>query len=90
MALVASLRFVPGQEDIDGNGWEVHMGQDDEAPTVSTYATITAAQAAILAAYQADPDVDGYFQQAAEAEVLTTEAANVAAAKAALLAAEGL
>lgn len=88
--LQATLRFLPEQEDGDGDGWELSLGDEAEAPAVTRYATITAAQAAALAAFQADPAVDGYFTQLAEQEVLTTEAAALAAAKAALLAAEGL
>lgn len=90
MSLIASLRFDSSNEDATGDGWTVFLGQENEAPVATEYATITAAQAAILAAFQADVEVDGYFGQAAEDQVLTTEAAAVTAAKAALLAAEGL
>ena len=74
MALIATLRFVPEQEDIDGSGWEVSMGQDNEAPVSTKYLTITEAQDAIRTEFQTDPDVDGYFQQAAEAEDATVRA----------------
>lgn len=88
--LQATLRFIPEREGDTADGWAVYIGDEAEIPVVSYHATITAAQAAILAAFQADTGVDGYFTQAAEGEVLTTEAAAVAAAKAALLSAEGL
>lgn len=88
--LQATLRFFPEREDASADGWVVYLGDEGEAPVVTYYATITLAQAAILAAFQADPGVDGYFTQAAESQVLSTEAAAVTAAKAALLTAEGL
>lgn len=88
--LQATLRFIPEQEDGDGNGWELSLGDETQVPVVTSHATITAAQAAVLAAFQSDPKVDGYFTQAAEQEVLAAGAADVTAAKAALLAAEGL
>ncbi len=88
--LVATLRFDPEEEEATGDGWALSLGQDSEVPVTTTYATITLAQAAALAAFQADTDVDGYFTQAAEAAVLVTEAATVASTKAGLLTAEGL
>jgi hypothetical protein len=88
--LQATLRFLPEREGETADGWQVALGDEAEAPVVTYYATITAAQSAIRTAFQTDPGVDGYFTQAAEADVLAGEAAAVTAAKAALLAAEGL
>ena len=88
--LQAQLRFLPEREGDTTDGWAVYLGDEAEVPAVTYYETITAAQAAILAAFQADPAVDGYFQGAAEATVLSAEASAVAAAKTALLSAEGL
>lgn len=88
--LQATLRFFPEREADTADGWAVYLGDESEAPAVTYYATITLAQAAIRTAFQTDPSIDGYFTQAAEADVLATEAAAVAAAKAALLTAEGL
>lgn len=90
MALIASLRFVTANEDATGDGWEVALGEENATPTVTQHATITAAQAAILAAFQADAEVDGYFQQAAEDSVLAANSGTVATTKAGLLTAEGL
>lgn len=88
--LVARLSFSPTQEDADGNGWRVEIGLPNTTPTVTHHATITAAQDSIKEAFQGDPDVDAYFQAAAEAEVLGEESAAVAIAKEGLLTAEGL
>ena len=88
--LVATLRFDQIREDDTGDGWVVGLGDDSEAPVITYYATITAAHAAQVAAYQIDPGVDGYFTTTAEATVLADEAATVASTKAALLTAEGL
>lgn len=90
MPLVATLRFDTAREDATADGWKVSLGDENAVPAVTYHATITAAQSAIAAAFEADPTVDGYFTQAAEADVLADEAAAVAIAKAALLAAEGL
>jgi hypothetical protein len=90
--LQATLRFLTTEEDATGDGWEVSLGDEADAPTVTLHPTITAAQGAILAAFQADPSVDGYFTQAAEGSTIAAEpaASAVTAAKAALLSAEGL
>ena len=88
--LQTTITFRPDDEDATGDGWALSVGQVGETPLVTLHATLTAAQTAQTAAVQADPDLDGYFTQAAEDQGLTTEAAAVAAAKAALLTAEGL
>lgn len=88
--LQATLRFLPDREGDTADGWAVDLGDESEVPTRTYYATITAAQAAIRTAFQADAGIDGYFTQAAEGEVLATNAAAVASAKTALLTAEGL
>lgn len=88
--LQTTITFRPEDEGATGDGWSVSVGQIGETPVVTAYATLTAAFAAIQAEFQADADTDGYFTEAAEDQVLVTEAAAVTAAKAALLAAEGL
>lgn len=88
--LQATITFRPEDEDATGNGWALSLGQVGATPVTTLHATLTAAQNAQKAAFAADPEVDGYFTQAAEADVLAGEAAAVAAAKAALLLAEGL
>ena len=88
--LAATLRFDSTREADTADGWLVGLGDEADVQVITYHATITAAQAAILVAFQADPDVDGHFQAAAEGTVLTSEAATVASTKAALLTAEGL
>jgi hypothetical protein len=88
--LQATTRFLTDREESSGDGWQVSLGDESAAPTVTYHNTLTAAQAAILAAFQSDAAIVGYFTQAAEASVLTAEAAAVTSAKAALLTAEGL
>jgi hypothetical protein len=87
------MSFDPAQEDADGKGWIVAYYDDsvEQAPvTTSTHLTYTAAEAAQWALFQADPAVDTYFQEKAEASVLAAQNAAVAAAEAALRTAEGL
>lgn len=88
--LQTTITFRPEIEENTGDGWALSVGQVGETPVVTQYATLTLAHAAAVQAFQADADVDGYFTQAAEGQVLTTEGAAVASAKAALLTAEGL
>lgn len=89
--LVVHLTFSAEDEDDTGDGWVVTYGSDDStATTVEKYATITAAETAINAAFASDDGVLGYFQQAAEATVLAGESVAVDAELSSLLTAEGL
>lgn len=89
--LQATMTFDPFREAASQDGWVVYLGELNSAPTTTTYyETITAAQTAILTAFQADTEVNTYFADIAEETVLTSEAAAVAAELLALRTAEGL
>jgi hypothetical protein len=88
--LVASIRFLPEREGATADGWQATIGDEQAQPAITYYATLTLAQNAVKAAFQADPGVDGYFLQAAQASVLVTNSAAVTTAKNALRTADGL
>ena len=88
--LIAAIRFIPEREGATADGWQASIGDEQAQPVVTYYATLTLAQAAVKAAFQADTAVDGYFLTAAQASVLTTNNAAVTSAKNALRAADGL
>ena len=98
MPLQVQLHFDPSFEDLDGSGWVMTSWVDEDtsgpdgAPVLTTvrYTTATLAVNGAKAKFDADPEIDLYFQRKAEAQVLVTQAAAVTSAKNSLLTAEGL
>ena len=89
--LVAHLTFSVEDEDETGDGWVLTLGSDiNSINTTTKHPTITAATAAMAAAFAADDGVVGYFTQVAQQTVLDANAAAVATETTSLLTAEGL